>query len=171
MSRLTITLLLLLLTISGCAFAQRHGRADSVQNYSATQRIASPILSINIKSTKTWQYFHRSDLLEMDRETVEVIDPTTSAKNVYEGVSLGHLVAGSSSYRLEVYRDFWAFRDKRVPLDSSLSEGSHVIVADTVDGKSLGRDNPYCLIVCNVHGDQVVVKNLAYIRLDDTPHK
>jgi hypothetical protein len=154
---------------SVCAFAQRHGRADSVQNYIASQKLPNPILSINSASAKTWNYLHLSTLLRLDRTAVDVVDPKTNVKDVYEGVPLKELVSGTPRYQLEIYRDFWAFKDKRVVLSPSLSMQSDVIVADTVNGKRLRTEHPFCLIARNDRGDLIVVRHLAYIRLTGTP--
>ena len=45
-----------------------------------------------------------------------------------------------------------------------------VIAADTIDGKRLGRDHPFCFILRNNRGDLVVARKLAYIRLAATPY-
>jgi hypothetical protein len=162
---LRVGVFLLVAVLSGVALGQRHGRADSVQNYYSSQRIPNPILNIDTKATnKTWQYFRGSALLKMNRTAFEVTDPKTHSKNVYEGVSLQELVPGSRDSFLQVYSDR-SFRDKRVALDPSLSKQSEVLVADTMDGKRLSGDHPYCLIIRNGKGDQIIVKNLSFIRL------
>jgi hypothetical protein len=149
---------------SGCAFAQRHGSSAA----SAAQKQPNPILSINTTPLKTWNYFQLSTLLTMRRTAVDVVDPKTNLTNVYEGVPLKELVSGTQHYQLEVYRDFWAFKDKHVVLSSSLSVQSDVIVADTINGKRLRTDHPFCLIARNDRGDPIVVRNLAYLRLTRT---
>lgn len=149
---------------SGCAFAQRHGSSAAP----AAQKQPNPILSINTTPVKTWNYFQLSTLLKMDRIAVGVVDPRTNLKNVYEGVPLKELVSGLNHYQLEIYRDFWAFKDKHVVLSPSLSVQSDVIVADTINGKRLRTDHPFCLIARNDRGEPVVVSNLAYIRLTGT---
>ena len=163
MARLRAALLLMTMA-SGCAYAQRHGNSATP----ASQKQRNPILSINTPSLKSWNYFQLSTLLKMDRISVDVVDPRTNLKNVYEGVPLKELISGIHRYQLEVYRDFWAFKDKRVLLGPSLSVQSDVIVADTINGKRLRADHPFCLIARNVGGDPIVVSNLAYIRLTGT---
>lgn len=167
---LRLSVALLLMTIAcGRACAQRHGRPDAVQNYMASHRPSNPILAIRYQAAKRWTYFHLSTLLTMNRSTVEVVDSKTKQKRVYDGVSLRELVASSTVYHLEVFREFWAFRDKQVALDPSLNTQANVIVADTLNGKRLGINNPFRLIVTNDQGDVVIVKNLAYIRLAGSP--
>src|SRR5277367_6374408 len=137
-SRLRLAFVFLM--VSSCAFSQRHG--DSGQSYTASLRPPNPILSINTQAPKTWQHFHLSDLRKMDHQTVDVIDPTTKVKSVYKGVSLSQLIPGAANSRVEVFQE-WGFGTKKVRLDASLSQGSHVLVADTLDGKRLPSDQPY----------------------------
>jgi hypothetical protein len=105
----------------------------------------------------------------MNRIAVDVTDPKTNLKNLYEGVSLNELVPNTSSYRVEVFRDFWAFKDKQIVSSADLNMQSDVIVVDTINGKRLGRAHPFCFIARNNRGDLVLVRNLAYIRLAGTP--
>jgi hypothetical protein len=81
---------------------------------------------------------------------------------------LKELVSGIHRYQLEIYQDFWAFKDKHVVLSPNLSMQSDVIVADTMNGKRLKTDHPFCLIARNDRGDPIIVNNLAYIRLTGT---
>jgi hypothetical protein len=80
MARLRAALLLMTMA-SGCAFAQRHGGSAAP----AAQKQPNPILSINAMPVKTWIYFQLSTLLKMDRTAVDIVDPKTNLKNVYEG--------------------------------------------------------------------------------------
>ena len=160
MARLRAALLLMTMA-SGCAFAQRHSSSGAPD----AQKQPNPILSINTTPVKTWNYFRLSTLLTMHRTEVDVVDPKTNLTNVYEGVPLKELVSGIHRYQLEVYRDFWAFKDKPVVLSPNLSVQSNVIVADTINGKRLRTDHPFCLIARNDRGDLIVVRNLAYLRL------
>src|ERR1700687_4678966 len=98
--RLEVALMLITLT-SGCAFAQRHGRADSVQNYSP--KPPNPILNIHYQAAGTWSYIRLSDLLKMKRAVISISDPKTNKKNTYEGVSMNQLVSDLSKYRIEVF--------------------------------------------------------------------
>ena len=47
------------------------------------------------------------------------------------GVPLKELISGTHRYQLEIYQDFWAFKDKHVVLSLNLSMQSDVMVADT----------------------------------------
>src|ERR1700731_1771209 len=149
--------LILIAMAPGCAFAQRYGRADSIQIY--YPKTPKPILNIDYQSAKTWSYTRLSGLLKMKWATVSVSDPKTSQKNL-EGVTLNQLVSNASSYRVEVYRDFWAFEDKLAISSTGLDMHFDMILADTMNGTRLGPDHPFCLIARNNRGDLV----LAYIK-------
>ena len=75
MNRCSIVLTFLLLT-SPAVFAQRGGRADSLQNYLG--RNQSPRLLLQIKYEKTRLYFRFSDLQKKTRSTVTLTDPSTA---------------------------------------------------------------------------------------------
>jgi hypothetical protein len=105
----------------------------------------------------------------MKRVAVNVSGPKINQRDVYEGVILKDLASNLSSYNIEAFRDFWAFRDKQAISSADLDMRSNVIVADTINGKRLGRDHPFCFIARNNRGDLVVVRNLAYVRLAGTP--
>src|SRR6266851_617683 len=109
--RLEVAVMLIILT-SGCAFAQRHGRADSVQNYSP--KPPNPILNIHYQAAGTWSYIRLSDLLKMRRVIVSISDPKTKKENTYEGVSMNQLVSDLSRYRIEVFQDAGAFHKNKL---------------------------------------------------------
>ena len=111
------------------AFAQRHGRADSVQNYSPKPR--NPILNVNYQFTKTWSYVRLSDLLKMKRVAIDVFDSKLNQINHYEGVALNQLAPGSSSHRVDIFRNSWAFRDRLAVSSMDIGMQSDMIVADT----------------------------------------
>lgn len=147
------------------ACAQHGGRADSVQKYLA--KPPNPILNIDNQSARTWTYTRLSDLLGMKRVAVRVTDPKTERTSLYEGISLSRLVPELARYQIDIYREYWAFRDKLAVSSAELDHRADLIVADTVDGKRLGPDHPFCLIAKNRSGELVVVRELAYIRLAD----
>ena len=82
---------------------------DSAQNYHP--KPPNPILNINYQRTKKWSYIRLSDLLKMDRATVNVRNPKTNQTNLYEGVALTQLVPNTSGYEIQVFRDSLAFKD------------------------------------------------------------
>src|SRR6202163_1682954 len=122
--------LVLVLMVPGFAFAQRHGRADALQNY--YPKTPNPILNIDYQSKKTWTYPRLSDLLKMKRAAVSVPDPKTNRTNLYEGTVLTQFVPDISHYRVDVFRAS-SFRDKLAVSSADLDMGSDVIVVDTVN--------------------------------------
>ena len=158
MLRRFTTLLLLIIPAFGSALAQRGGAHPF-------QRPADPILNIDYQSTKSWRYIRLSTLLKMHRTAVEVIDPKTKSKNVYEGVSLKELMSPSQDYQVQVFQDCWGFRDRQALTTATLTRLSEIVVADTLNHKRLGEEYPFRLIADDNKGREVVVKNLAYIRL------
>lgn len=168
MSRLKTALLFITMS-SNCSFAQRHGRADSVQNYNSSHRNGNPMLNVRFKSAKTWSYFRLSDLLKMDRVTACVVDPKTHLKNVYEGVALQKIVPGTTNHKVEVFRSGLAFKDHRVLIERALSLQDKLIVADTLNGRRLEISHPFSLIVKDEGGEATVVKHLAYVSLVGAP--
>jgi hypothetical protein len=153
----------LIAMVPGCAYAQRGGASSAQNNHS------NPVLNINYQSAKTWKYFRLSDLLKMKRISVDVADPTTHQRNVYEGVPLVQLDANSSRYKVEVFRDVSLFGDKLAVSSADLNMESDAVLADTVNGKRLGSDHPFCFIGLNRQGNLMVVRNLSYIRFAGKP--
>jgi hypothetical protein len=165
--RLEAAVMLIILT-SGYAFAQRHGRADSVQNYSP--KPPNPILNIHYQAAGTWSYIRLSDLLKMKRAIVCIPDPKTNQKNTYEGVRMNQLVSDLSKYRIEIFQDIGAFRkNKLVVSGTDLDTESNLIVVDTINGEKLGREHPFGVVTNDNRGSTIIVRNLAYIRLADIP--
>lgn len=150
----------------GSSCAQRCGRANSVQN--AYPEAPNPILNIDYESAKTWIYMRLSDLLEMNRVAVRIPDAKTNRTDRYEGIPLSQIVSGLRRYRVDVFREFWSFKDKLAVSSSDLDPDADLIVVDTINGRRLGRNQPFTLIAKNKRGALVVVRELAYIRLSDT---
>jgi hypothetical protein len=81
------------------------------------------------------------------KRTVRDTDPITQVTTAYEGVSLNELVPdGLANYKLEVFREFWAFRDKRVLSSDDLNTASDTIVADTVNGRRMQGETPFYFV-------------------------
>lgn len=153
--------LILLALVPGYVFAQRHG-GGIAQN----RKQANPILNIDSLATKKWSYITLSDLLKMNRVSINILGRKTNQVNRYEGVSLSHLIAAASGYRLEIFQRSLAFKEKLAISSADLDMESDVISADTVNGKRLGADYPFCLVAKNRHGDSIVVDKLSYIKVD-----
>jgi hypothetical protein len=149
-----------------CASAQRHGRPDAVQNYMKSMRPLNQELSLDFEPTHRWVYFHLKDLRQMKRTTVRATDPVTHVTTSYEGVSLGELVPDRlANYRFEVFKEFWAFRDKRALSSEDLNLEAETIVADTVNGKKLVGDAPFYFAATAEGGNVIVIKRLAHIKV------
>jgi hypothetical protein len=148
-----------------CAFAQRHGRPDAVQNYMKSARPLNQELSLNFEATHSWVYFHLKDLRQMKRTTVRVTDPATHLTISYEGVSLNELVPdGLANDRFEVFKESWGFHDKRALWSDDLNMESEMIVADTINGQKLAGETPFYFAATAKRGDVIVVKRLAHIK-------
>jgi len=159
-----------LLLFPMCVSAQRHGRPDAVQNYMKSQRPLNPQLALELEPAHRWIYFHLTDLRQMKRTTVSSTDPVTQVTTSYEGVSLSELVPnGFVNDRFEVFRESWGFRDKRVSRSDDLNTESVSIVADTINGKRLVGETPFCFAATAKRGDVIVVKKLAHIKIVTTP--
>jgi hypothetical protein len=168
--RRRIAALALAMLLPLCAAAQRHGRPDAVQNYMKSSRPSNPQLALKFEASHKWTYFHLTELRQMKRTTVSVIDPITHAATSYEGVRLSDLVPdGVASYRFEVFKQSWGFRDKRVMSSDDLNMESDTIVADTINGRKLVGDNPFCFAATAKRGGMVVVKKLAHIKVVAIP--
>jgi len=164
MHKYQLILLLALLYPIGAA-GQRHGRGDSVQNYMRSLKPANPQLSLYLETGHKWIYFHMTDLRKMKRTTVNIIDPTTKTVKSYEGVSVKELVPnGCSCDTFEVFREFWAFRDKLAIRSAALDLSSELIVADTINGKRIAGDDTFYFVGKTPAGDVTVIKKIAYIR-------
>jgi len=164
MHRYQLILLLALLYPPGAA-GQRHGRGDSVQNYMRSLKPANPQLSLYLETSRKWIYFHMTDLRKMKRVTVSAIDPGTKTVKLYEGVSLEELAPGAyTQSAFEVFKEFWAFRDKLAVRSADLDLSSKLIVADTVNGKQIGGDDPFYFVGKTQAGKSVVIKKIADIR-------
>jgi hypothetical protein len=154
--------MILIAMAPGYALAQRGG-AHASQNY--RPKPLNPILNIDYQSENNWSQIRLSDLLKMKRIVVSVSDPGTNKAESYEGIKLDQVVPDISDYRVDVFRNFWAFKDKLAVSSSDLDMRFNMTVADTMNGKRLGQDHPFCLIARNNRGGLVIVRDLAYIRL------
>jgi hypothetical protein len=72
-----------LLVIPIGASAQRHGRADAIQNYMRGGP-PHPELLLQIRIQEKRFYFRGSDLSKMQRATVTLADPTIGTMHTYQ---------------------------------------------------------------------------------------
>jgi len=151
-------ILLLLLLIPSSAMAQRYGRPYTLAEIPETPRRLLLEVTVGHKNG----YVHDSELRKMRRSTVIVTDPTTKQKHAYEGVALDELVA----------QDFYSGKIVEIEYGShhvqTLSETApdglaELIVADTVDGKSLSPDAPYSLVETSQDKSDLIVAGVYRI--------
>jgi hypothetical protein len=89
-------------------------------------------------------------------------------QNMYAGVSLKDLIPDLMGRRIEIFQDS-TFREKEVASSADLDLHSDIIVADTIDGKRLRKDHPFCFIAKSARWDWVLVNKMTYIRVAGTP--
>ncbi len=138
--------LALLLTNTIGVHAQRHGRADAIQNYMGAAR--NPQLLLQIRNEKTRLYFRASDLRNKPRSVVTMTDSVTGLSHTYEGVRLERLVPNGTvipgSGTLEVFPE----HQRKVTIQCSDADFQATpLVADIVDGKKLTGCAPYYFVV------------------------
>jgi hypothetical protein len=131
---------------SSALFAQRHGRADSIENFARQDQDTHSLLQIINKGSR--HYFCTSDLRKMPRSVIVLKDTTIGISHNYEGVALEYLLSGAGvrlgSETIEVSYDH---HQKMTMLDSTIASNSQILVADTIDGKRLTGYVPYSLII------------------------
>jgi hypothetical protein len=132
-------LLFLPLLIPTVSMAQRYGRPYSLAE--------SPQILLLVKAEKNHHYFRPSDLRKMPRTAVTETDPATNTPHTYEGVALDQLLPGTvfSSPGEAIEIEFDSHRTLTLSTND-LDLQSKPIIADTVDGKPLTGDAPYCLV-------------------------
>jgi hypothetical protein len=154
--------LALLLTNSTAVRAQRHRRADAIENYMGVAR--NPQLLLQIRSEKTRLYFRASDLRKKPRSVVTVTDSVTGLSHTYEGVSLERLLPNGNlnpeSGTVEVFPE----HQHKVSIqcgdvDFQLSP----MVADIVDGKKLTGYAPYYFVVKTHEGSASALQTVHLI--------
>lgn len=134
-----IPLLFLSLFVPTATMAQRYGRPYSLAE--------SPQILLLVKAEKNHHYFRPSDLRKLPRATVTETDPATNVTHTYEGVALDQLLPGtvltSPNEVIEVEFD----THRTVTLSTAdLDLQSKPMIADTVDGKALTGESPYCFV-------------------------
>jgi hypothetical protein len=146
--------------------AQRHGRPDAVQNY--MRGLAPPEVVLDLKTSHQKVHFRTSDLKKLKRSTVVVTDPKTNKTKTYEGVDLEDLLSTVSHHpepqTLEVS---FGFFHKKTIHDSDLHARSDRLVADTVDGKRLSGDMPFCFVAEDRQGNALLIRKLVAIRISE----
>ena len=130
----------LALFIPTASIAQRYGRPYSMAE--------SPQILLLVRVDKNHHYFRPADLHKMQRTAVTEKDPVTNASHTYEGVALEQLVSNailtSQGELIEIEFDSHQTLTLSGP---DLDLQTKPIIADTVDGKPLSGDAPYCFVV------------------------
>lgn len=133
-------ILLLVLFSPTLSVAQRYGRPYSMAE--------SPQILLLVKVDKNHHYFRPADLRKMQRVVITQKDPVTNATHTYEGVPLEQLVSNavltSPGELIEIEYD--SHQTVTIP-GPDLDMQTKPIIADTVDGKALSGDAPYCFVV------------------------
>jgi hypothetical protein len=158
----------LLFVVSAGLRAQRHGRADSVQNYRRGITLTPPELVLDPGTNQKKLRFTFARLQHMTRSTVEVTDCSNKRIGRFEGVDVSQLILekGPQLGVLEVSYGF--FRKKKLS-GSQLNPDSRVIVADTVDGKPFSGSAPFRLIIDPGHGQMQLFSHVRRVSIKSPP--
>jgi hypothetical protein len=135
-----IPLLFFSLLLPPASMAQRYGRPYSMAE--------SPQILLLVKAEKNHHYFRPADLRKMQRTVVTEVDAVTNAPHTYEGVALEQLLpsAALSSPGEVIEVEYGSHQTIVIPANN-LDNQTKVIIADTVDGKQLTGDAPYCFVI------------------------
>ena len=157
--------LILLLFASVGASAQRHGRADSIQNYTR-EALSHTELLLQVRIQEKRLYFRGSDLRKMQRTVVTLPDPTTGTNHTYEGVNFDTLIPHTAPRsKDEIIEVSFGSQQTVTILSSDLDPNAKPMVVDTVDGKKLTGYVPYYFIAKTRAGKQDAIKNVKEIRI------
>ena len=167
--RYTLSVLAVCTLLTFQAAAQRHGRADSVLNYTNSMRPIDAELALNLMG-RHWMYVHLSEVRQMQRATLQITDPHTHKKMTYEGVQLRTLVPENTPlYRFEVFTESWDFRDKHFKAKDDFDPALEPVIADTVNGRKMGGQSPFYFVTLSKSGSPIVIKKLAFVKILTEP--
>lgn len=156
---------ILLLSVSMQTSAQRHGRADAIQNYTRGGP-PHPELLLQIRFQGKRLYFRSSDLIKMQRTEVTLPDPATGAAHTYEGVNFETQILGRSSRSgSEIIEVCSGSRQTVTILTADLDPSTERMVVDTVDGKKLTGYVPYYFFAKTRQGGLAPIKNVKQITI------
>jgi hypothetical protein len=134
-------------------FAQRHGRADSIENFARQGQGAHLLLQIVNKGSRL--YVCSSDLRKMSRTVVVLKDAATGISHKFEGVALEYLLSDAGlGFGSETINISYGNNQNTTVLDGAIPSNSQILVADTIDGKRLTGYVPYSLIIQNRIGTE-----------------
>jgi hypothetical protein len=151
---------LVVLAFAVTLHAQRHGRADSAQNYQ--KGIPAPVLRITSAGITTrWK---RDSLAEMPRSVALVPDGTRAPTRTFTGVPLSFLVpVGTTPRGVELYEIHHGFFHTTHLKSSELDEGSDLLVADRVDQKNIDAELLFCVIATTRDHQPIVIRKVTSI--------
>jgi len=147
--------------------AQRHGRADAIQNYVGRR---PPVLLLQIKVGKNRTYFRTADLKKVQRSVASVADPITGITHKYEGVDVEALIPnGVSDSKSGTIKVSFGSREHLAVAETDLDPGSKILVADTVDGKAINGYVPYDCLLKTRQDKTAILENVRLIDLESSP--
>jgi hypothetical protein len=156
---------ILLLAISIGASAQRHGRADAIQNYMRGGP-APPELLLQVRVQGKRLYFRGTDLRKMQRTAVTLPDPATGTMHAYEGVNFETLIPNTASRSgLEIVEVSFGSHQTLTILSADLDPATKPMVVDTVDGKRIAAYVPFCVIAKTRQNSATLMKDVNLINV------
>jgi hypothetical protein len=159
-----LTFILLLVIPIGAA-AQRHGRADAIQNYMRGGP-DHPELLLQVRIQGKRLYFRGSDLMKMLRTALTLPDPGTGTMHTYEGVNFETLIPNTASRSgSEIIEVSFGSHQTMTILSTDLDSSAKAMVVDTVDGKKLTGYVPYYFVVKTRQGNASPIKNVKLINV------
>ncbi len=149
------------------ASAQRHGRADAIQNYMGPK---SPQLLLQVKVQGKRLYFRPAELRKMQRSVATFTDAATGTTHTYEGVNFESLIPnmGSRSESENIEVSFGSHQTMTI-LGADLDPSSKPMVVDTVDGKQITGYVPYYFIAKTRRDSAVPIKNVKLLSVKASP--
>jgi hypothetical protein len=144
--------------------AQRHGRADSIQNY-LRGGPQTPQLLFQVKVQGKRFYFRPAELRKMQRSVASIPDAATGKIHTYEGINLETLVSGMLSGNSGTIDVYFGARQNLTVSVTDLDPTLKPMIADTIDGKRLGGYAPYHVLMKTRRGNLDVIKNARQINV------
>jgi len=149
--------------------AQRHGRADAIQNY-IRGGPSEPILLLQIQFQEKRSYFRHSDLRKMQRSAVALTDSATGITHTYEGVDLDTLIPATAYGSVpKIIEVSFGSHQTRTISSNDLDPATRPLLADTVDGKQLSGYTPYYFVAKTRQDDSAPIENVKLIAIKMLP--
>jgi hypothetical protein len=143
------------------AFAQRHGRADSAQNYA--KGIPEPTLTNRTPGSTI--KLRRQQLSGYPAISETIVGPARGRVQSLSGVAISAVAGGSSllasGQMLEVHYGF--FRTKRVRF-SDLAPDTTPLIVEKVNDRLVNRTSLFYVLIRTTKGDVIRLKAVREIR-------